>query len=162
MLQRWVEVRAEGVPLEYNNPMLPTQRSQETLELPDNKLTYPAPFCSTWLYGKGALLADQVNLSEAQLNQLGSLEIVEFEDRMVERMADKIIEKTPFYHFERLDRCDKYIICRRNNNQDAHRMEHADYYKYVKDRMTFQAGDLRISFYQATCPAPVFFLAKQV
>ena len=116
--------------------MLQTQRSQETL-INDVKLTYPAPFCSTWLYGKGALLGDQVNLSEAQLNQLGTLEIVEFEDRMVERMADKIIEKTPFYHFERLDRCDKYIICRRNNNLDAHRMEDADYYKYVKDRMTF-------------------------
>ena len=137
MLQRWVEVRTEGVPLEYNNPMLPTQRSSQTLNLTDDKLTYPAPFCSTWFYGKGALLADQVNLSEAQLNQLGTLEIIEFEDKMVERMAFKIIEKTPFYHFERLDRCDKYIICRRNNNQDAHRMEDADYYKYVKDRMTF-------------------------
>ena len=70
------------------------------------------------------------------MDRLGTLEVVQFEDWMVERLANKIIEKDPFYYFERLDRSDKYIICRISNDQDAHRMQDTDYYMYVKDRMT--------------------------
>ena len=36
------------------------------------------------------------------------------------------------------------------------------FYKFATDRNVYLTGDIRVSFYQATCPDPVHFLAQQV
>ncbi len=70
--------------------------------------------------------------------------------------------KREFHVFERIDRSDKFIVCRTAVNYDCFSDRDTLFYKFATDRNVYSTGDIRVSFYQATCPEPVQFLAQQV
>ena len=82
------------------------------------------------------------------MNRLGSLELIEFHDESVAQLANAIDEKPAFRrYYERLDRSDKYIVCRISVNHDCAMNDHTQFYTFAKDRNACSAGDLRVSFH---------------
>ena len=97
--------------------------------------------------------------------KLGKLQIYELDDEETMEVAKRLMKKPMFKEkFIRIDRSDKYLICRvalhsDHYNEDGNNLQP---YTYVKDRKTYMPGDLRVCWYEAVCPQPVFFLAQQV
>ena len=84
------------------------------------EMSYCAPFKSEWFSANAASLNDNLQLNEDQMNRLGSLELIEFNDDSVSQLAHAIDEKPAFRrYYERLDRSDKFIVCRISVNHDC-------------------------------------------
>ena len=75
------------------------------------------------------------------------LEAYEFDDESVKELAIAIISKPQFKMYERIDRSDKYIVCRVNVNNDFQTDQSTNFYKFVADRNTYYSGDIRVSFF---------------
>ena len=106
------------------------------------------------------MLNEQVYLTEAQVNKIGVMEPRQFEDDEVKKIADDISDKPEFQIFEKIDRSGKYVVCRVKVNDDLVTHRDTNFPKIVQDRNCYESGDMRISFYYATCPNPVQFLAQ--
>ena len=96
--------------------------------------------------------------------KLGRLELIELDDEWTMKIASRLMKKARYREqFVRIDRSDKYIICRVATKNPLHLYNpNTKFEPYLKtaDRKTFVPGDLRICWYQAVCTVPVAFLAQ--
>ena len=151
--QRWVEVRKVDKKIKVNLGQ-PGDEGLEGIEdvfdvskKDGTTMSYRAPFRSEWFGANSACLNDDLHLNLEQLGRLGSFELIEFTDSSAKQLAYAIDFKPPFRYFERLDRSDKYIVCRVSVNDECFTDETTGFYKFAKDRNAYNAGDLRISFH---------------
>lgn len=78
----------------------------------------------------------------------------------MKELADKIRSKPEFEMYTRLDRAGKYIICRLHVRDHGISDPVTGFFRDVNHRNRYSPGDLRVSFYYAACPEPVYFLAQ--
>jgi len=81
------------------------------------------------------------------LNRVGQLDLQEFTDIQVKQLANYLEMKLEFEKFERIDRSDKYIVCRISANYDCALDSETLFYKFATDRNHYSIGDIRVSFY---------------
>lgn len=98
--------------------------------------------------------------------RLGELELIEFNDTQTKLLAKKLSKKQKFRDFKRIDRSGKHVVFRVGLKQSCANIAASEVrfepFTDVEMRNQYVPGDLRVSWYQAVCSEPVYFLGQQV